>query len=221
MFKPRTKPKAVRRAVEDDDQDQEVSDRLRELKDIQSEIWRKNKGVPPVPEQMKRETEEDKEEEEEKWGLDAGFSGGATTKRESDPHLEAFLNERLNLRKEEEDRAKEKTREDRLFEIPDGLQVPDRSMNDADKMSWITGLAEVPLSIEHKLANIEATEKAKREFLYGGGGNVRKGRAVLEPDEVTRKAFGTRFSHHKDPSANSKGPTDDAALERHRKRMRN
>merc|ERR1712048_1030857 len=117
----------------------------------------------------------------------------------------------------EEEKPKEKTREERLYEIPDGLQVPDASLGQEDKMSWMAGLAEVPLGVEYKLANIEATEKAKREFLLGAG-QAAKAHTVLEPDAVTRKAFGSRFQHFAENS--SKSASDDATLERFRKRMR-
>jgi hypothetical protein len=36
----------------------------------------------------------------------------------------------------------------------------------ADKINWVTGLIEVPLSMKHKLDNIEATEQAKRRLFY-------------------------------------------------------
>lgn len=35
-----------------------------------------------------------------------------------------------------------------------------------DKINWVTGLIEVPLSMKHKLDNIEATEQAKRRLFY-------------------------------------------------------
>merc|ERR1712039_845635 len=117
--------------------------------------------------------------------------GGTSQKQGPDPHLEAFLNERLFERKEAaEDVKKEKTREERLYEIPTELQVADNQESHAEKMSWVAGLAEVPLGVEYKLANIEATEKAKRDFLHGEGQVQQKG-VVLEPDAVTRKAFGS------------------------------
>ena len=52
--------------------------------------------------------------------------------------------------------------------MPTELQVPDGQEAAAEEMSWAAGLAEVPLGVEYKLANIEATEGAKREFLGEG-----------------------------------------------------
>lgn len=201
--------------AEGEDGEDQTREKLAEVRDIQRECWRTPRGVPPAPELLKQDKDVE-EEEEEHWGLDAGFSGGST-KQGPDPHLEAFLNERLYEKKGTSEEAKEKTREEKLYEIPDGLQVADNQGCHADKMSWVAGLAEVPLGIEHKLANIEATEKAKRAYLYGESSGTGKP-AVLEPDAVTRKAFGSRFLGV--ASTDSKGSTDDAVVERFRKRMR-
>ncbi|CAE7625124.1 Smyd3 [Symbiodinium sp. CCMP2456] len=142
---------------------------------------------------MKQPEEEEEEEDKEQWGLlEKSFSGTAGQKG-PDHHLEAYLNERLyNKRKEQEEPEIEKSREERLYEVPANLQVPDAAEGQADKMSWVAGLAEVALPVEYKLKNIEATEKAKREYLYGEHASAKPG-AVIETDAVTRKAFGSRF----------------------------
>merc|ERR1719282_562891 len=223
MFQPRRKPKNIRGkpdadseniAEDEDDSTLRVAEKLAEVRQIQHEHWQRPRGVPPAP-YLKREAEEEEEDADE-WGLlDSSFAGASGVKG-PDPHLEAFINERLYEKKSEED-TREKTREDRLYEIPTDLQVPDGQEAAADRMSWVAGLAEVPLGVEYKLKNIEATEKAKREFLHGE--RIEKG-VVLEPDAVTRKAFGTRFLHFNDRISDSKSATDDAVLERFRKRMR-
>ncbi|CAE7336975.1 CSU2 [Symbiodinium pilosum] len=157
-------------------------------------------------------------EDKEQWGLlEKSFSGTAGQKG-PDHHLEAYLNERLYNKSKEDEPVKERTREERLYEVPAQLQVPDASEGQADKMSWVAGLAEVALPVEYKLKNIEATEKAKREYLYGEQANAKPG-AVIETDAVTRKAFGSRFMNV-DKRDDSKSATDDAALERFRKRFR-
>mmetsp|Transcript_20383 Transcript_20383/g.56645 ORF Transcript_20383/g.56645 Transcript_20383/m.56645 type:complete len:227 (-) Transcript_20383:84-764(-) len=225
MFKARAPPKNRRRQTEepeagevvvdsDEEDNDETATKLAEIREIQREQWSRPRGVPPMP-TIKSKEQEEEEEEDDQWGLDTGFAGGTTTQK-SDPHLEAFLNERLYAKKEEEG-VKEKTREDRLYEVPDDLQVPDAAVEVADKMSWMAGLAEVPLGVEYKLANIEATEKAKRDFLHGDNAPHRG--AVLETDAVTRKAFGSRFMQYND-KGDSKSATDDAALDRFRKRLR-
>mmetsp|Transcript_14636 Transcript_14636/g.32060 ORF Transcript_14636/g.32060 Transcript_14636/m.32060 type:complete len:226 (-) Transcript_14636:217-894(-) len=224
MFNARKVPKAVKRRTAeeevvdveaDNDGDEDgTAQRLAEVRQIQREHWQKSKGVQPNL-AIKKTKEAEEEEEEDQWGLlDSSFAGSAGQQK-SDPHLEAFLSERLGGRKSEE--ARQKTREEQLYEVPDALQVADGQSAAADKMSWVAGLAEVPLGVEFKLANIEATEKAKRDFLHGE--RKEKG-AVLEPDAVTRKAFGSRFLHFNDRRDAKHGATDDAVLERFRKRMR-
>merc|ERR1712232_736900 len=176
------------------------------------------RGVDSAPACLKA-TEVEEEEEEEHWGLDSGFAGSSGQKQ-ADPHLEAFLNERLYTKSNEE-AEKEKTREEKLYEVPSDLQVNDFTVGAADKMSWVAGLAEVPLPVEYKLANIEATERAKREFLHGEGHGGAGKQAVMEPDAVTRKAFGSRFLNLENRGRDDgKAATDDAVLERFRKRMR-
>ncbi|CAE7258614.1 CSU2 [Symbiodinium natans] len=197
MFKNRGRPKGTRRKVDEDDEDEESEtaeqQKLQEVRLVQKEQWAKPRGVVPVPEMMKQPEEEEEEEDKEQWGLlEKSFSGTAGQKG-PDHHLEAYLNERLyNKGKEEEETVKERSREERLYEVPANLQVPDAAESQVDKMSWVAGLAEVALPVEYKLKNIEATEKAKREYLYGEHANAKPG-AVIETDAVTRKAFGSRF----------------------------
>lgn len=225
MFRSRAPPKGLKKKGLNEEKERDAEqegesgpedqtqEKLAELRAIQNELWKRPRGVTPAPESKKKEEEEAEDEEEDQWGLlEKGFAGSSGQKG-SDPHLEAFLQERLFERKVEEGK-KEKTREEKLYEVPAHLQVHDGQSGSADKMSWVAGLAEVPLGIEHKLANIEATERAKREFLMG----ERSQEAMIEPDAITRKAFGTRFQHF--PSQESKSASDDAALERFRKRMR-
>lgn len=212
MFKSRNAPLASRRrpdvgeaaeqGSEDIACDPGVRERLAEVREIQR-MRVPQRGVPPMPTAKAQEVEE--EEEEDQWGLlDSSFSGAAG-KKEVDAHLEAFLNERLYQKNVVEEK-REKTREDQLYDIPGDLQVPDATSGAADQMSWVAGLAEVPLGTEYKLANIEATERAKKDFLHG---SQPRG-VVMEPDAVTRKAFGSRFLHFNDKAGESKSATDDA-----------
>ncbi|CAJ1336290.1 unnamed protein product [Effrenium voratum] len=165
--------------------------KLQEVRMIQKEQWSKPRGVVPAPELLKQE-EKEEEEDKEQWGLlEKSFSGTAGQKG-PDHHLEAYLNERLFNQNKEPEPEKEKTREEALYEVPSQLQVPDAAASQVDKMSWVAGLAEVALPVEYKLKNIEATERAKREYLYGESANAKPG-AVIETDAVTRKAFGSRF----------------------------
>lgn len=226
MFKTRRPPKpSGRRRADDSDgsgenagsatQDKAHLEKLEEVREIQR-ISKTQRGVLPTPPTKKKEKVESDEEEDDQWGLlDSSFAT-QSGQQKSDPHLEAFLNERLYARKADEEQ-KPKTREEKLYEIPTELHVNDFTEGKAEEMSWVAGLAEVPLGVEYKIQNIEATEEAKKKFLHGEN-NMQKG-AVLEPDAVTRKAFGSRFLHVGD-RADTKSATDDAVLERFRKRMR-
>jgi hypothetical protein len=70
-----------------------------------------------------------------------------------------------------------------LAALPEGLQ---KRQQDAELgPSWVAGISEVPLTLEQKLANIEATEAAKKQLLAvapddddgggGGGAALRRG----------------------------------------------
>eukprot|EP00931_Biecheleriopsis_adriatica_P052041 TRINITY_DN30235_c0_g2_i1.p1 TRINITY_DN30235_c0_g2~~TRINITY_DN30235_c0_g2_i1.p1 ORF type:complete len:238 (-),score=91.71 TRINITY_DN30235_c0_g2_i1:99-785(-) len=227
MFKARAPPKGKRRKKDDSDEEKEEEgevgeqelEKLAEVRLIQKEQWRKPRGVVPVPEMMKQPEEEEEEEDKEQWGLlDKSFAGVAGAKG-PDHHMEAYINERLYDQKKEVEVVREKTREEKLYELPQELEVNDFTIGQEEKMSWVSGLAEVALPVEYKLKNIEATEKAKREYLYGEGSGTASKSSVLEPDAVTRKAFGSRFMSFNDRN-DSKSASDDAALERFRKRMR-
>ncbi|CAL1170411.1 unnamed protein product [Cladocopium goreaui] len=176
MFKSRGRPRGTRRKAEEDDDD-EASDnetaeqmKLQEVRLIQKEQWHKPRGVLPAPEMVKQ-VEQEEEEDKEQWGLlEKSFSGTAGQKG-PDHHLEAYLEERLFNKNKQEEEIKEKTREEQLYEVPSNLQVPDAAASQVDKMSWVAGLAEVALPVEYKLKNIEETERAKREYLYGEAAN--------------------------------------------------
>eukprot|EP00440_Ansanella_granifera_P057966 gb/GFBE01062836.1/.p1 GENE.gb/GFBE01062836.1/~~gb/GFBE01062836.1/.p1 ORF type:complete len:229 (+),score=71.89 gb/GFBE01062836.1/:1-687(+) len=227
MFKARAPPKGTRRKKDEDEEEKEEDadqdetqerEKLMEVRLIQKEQWRKPRGVVPVPEMMKQPEEEEEEDDKDQWGLlDKSFAGTSGAKG-PDHHMEAYINERLFDQKKEAEELREKTREEKLYEVPKDLEVSDINQGQEDKMSWVAGLAEVALPVEYKLKNIEATEKAKREYLYGDGAGANKGGA-LDPDAVTRKAFGSRFMNFNDKN-DSKSASDDAALERFRKRMR-
>mmetsp|Transcript_65436 Transcript_65436/g.156485 ORF Transcript_65436/g.156485 Transcript_65436/m.156485 type:complete len:227 (-) Transcript_65436:143-823(-) len=222
-FKTRRAPKGLRKTDADevpkedaeDDEQQEVSAKLGEVRGMQ----KKAKGKRGVEANMVlKQKEEEEEEEEDQWGLlDTSFAGSSSG-RQVDTHLEQYLNERLYKKDAQAEEKKERTREQKLYDVPEELQVKDFTVGAADKMSWVAGLAEVALPVEYKLANIEATEKAKREFLVGDSAGQKT--AVFEPDAVTRKAFGSRFMHFTDKTADAKRATDDAVLERFRKRMK-
>ncbi|KZV23345.1 hypothetical protein F511_02246 [Dorcoceras hygrometricum] len=54
-----------------------------------------------------------------------------------------------------------KRAEDELYDIPENLKVKRRNAGESSTQ-WTTGIAEIQLSIEYKLRNIEETEAAKK-----------------------------------------------------------
>lgn len=45
-----------------------------------------------------------------------------------------------------------------------------QKVNQEDVSAWMTGIVEVPLSVAHKLKNVEETEVAKKRLLESAGG---------------------------------------------------
>uniref|UniRef100_A0A0G4HBF1 Uncharacterized protein n=1 Tax=Chromera velia CCMP2878 TaxID=1169474 RepID=A0A0G4HBF1_9ALVE len=105
----------------------------------------------------------------------------------------------------EKQREARRRKEEALFDIPEHLRVEDETEKNAEKMAWVTGLVEVPISVEAKLKNIEATERAKRDLLQKEGKVMKKdkdtsgrerekeGGEEADSREVVQKAFGSRF----------------------------
>lgn len=108
--------------------------------------------------------------------LDKSFQAQATrSERVMDEHLEKFLEERLKQSDAPSSRTvdatvpqSQKAEEElqkALFELPEHLKVPDSAVYEKDKMTWVTGLMEVPLTLDAKLRSIEEVETAKRREL--------------------------------------------------------
>eukprot|EP00922_Rhytidocystis_sp_ex-Travisia-forbesii_P017299 GHVS01025818.1.p2 GENE.GHVS01025818.1~~GHVS01025818.1.p2 ORF type:complete len:330 (-),score=99.87 GHVS01025818.1:2044-3033(-) len=150
-----------------------------------------------------------------------GFSVGKSS-HSVDKHLEAFLEERLgpkNVPVEPTPLSRIAEREADLYKVPLHLQFKDNLSEEADKMNWVTGLVEVPLSLESKLRNIEATEKAKRELLKLGKTSLDDTADHNSIESIKARAFGSRFLTVQKP-AGSMAASDDAALDRFRKKMK-
>lgn len=93
---------------------------------------------------------------------------------EEDPHMKQYVEEQLakrmgrDLGQDEEARLAEGERQRRLQDpllaaLPEGLQK--RQQDTELEPSWVTGILEVPLTLEQKLKNIEDTEAAKKQLL--------------------------------------------------------
>lgn len=93
---------------------------------------------------------------------------------DEDVNMKKYVEEQLAKRmgrpgqEEEEAAAAEAERRARMQDpllaaMPEGLQK--RQQDTELGPSWVAGITEVPLSMEQKLANIEATEAAKKQLL--------------------------------------------------------
>ena len=81
-------------------------------------------------------------------------------------HLEKYIKETLFTEPSEKTQKAEELSEDILLTIPDKYKTDNsRILEGSEKTLWQSGIVEVPLSIEHKLDNIEATEAAKRRAI--------------------------------------------------------
>jgi Hepatocellular carcinoma-associated antigen 59 len=86
-------------------------------------------------------------------------------------HLENYIKDTLNLINPSPKQIEEKLSEDILYKIPDKYKTDNSRITEgSEKTLWLTGLVEVPLSLEHKLDNIEATEAAKRRAIKDSSG---------------------------------------------------
>ncbi|KAF8820745.1 hypothetical protein IE077_002848 [Cardiosporidium cionae] len=167
------------------------------------------------------EVEEEEEEEEMVYGLlDKQFTSKTDPYQiQKDKHLEDFIMKNLESNKVESTEATiPRDRESELYQIPERLRVKDTLSDHADKMNWVTGLVEVPISLEVKLKNIEATEKAKRNLLKLGKVDE-SSRDPNSVDSIVRTAFGSRFQNTDFDRLKTTSATDDAALDRFRRRF--
>eukprot|EP00919_Chromeraceae_sp_WS-2016_P049593 GHVR01117425.1.p1 GENE.GHVR01117425.1~~GHVR01117425.1.p1 ORF type:complete len:223 (-),score=47.17 GHVR01117425.1:176-844(-) len=103
----------------------------------------------------------------------------------------------------------------KLYEIPEHLKVSNVQIEHSEKMAWVTGLVEVPISVEAKLRNIESTEKARRERA------VMEGMLLPQFDKkIGTQAFGPRFQPLHVPYATATKPSDQDAVTRFRKKTK-
>eukprot|EP00398_MALV-I-01_sp_L67-1_P000421 gene421-586_t len=229
LFKAVKKKQGMKRkkVASDDEADQEedAAERISAIVDIQKSR-RRNPGVGNMPEI--EEVEE--EEEEETFGLlDKKFGGDGEGYQEGDkrdPHLEAYIQANLNpggsKSPEPEEQIQEMTEEQKLYAMPDHLKPhQDRVKEVSEKMGWATGLAEVPISADQKIKNIEDTEEAKARHLT----ELAKKKKQIETegqDPKFARAFGHRFKKYTTPAAEAvAGATDERVLAQYKKRFGN
>eukprot|EP00794_Sanderia_malayensis_P006984 gene6984-7769_t len=120
-----------------------------------------------------------------------------TNRRDEDVEMLRFIENEVARRKgqdkdEKQQYEKPKTKEDLLYQVPDYLNVPSKVMKSEEMLSnqMLSGIPEVPLGIEAKIKNIEATEEAKMKFL-----NESKNKNKTTSDFVPTN-LASNFLHH-------------------------
>lgn len=84
-------------------------------------------------------------------------------------YLEKYIEERIGRKAGETVKEEGNSEEKDLYLVPKQYQVDESAYEEAlERTNWLSGLAEVPLTIEHKLDNIEQTENSKRKLLKTG-----------------------------------------------------
>lgn len=196
---------------------------LRDLKFLQQQR-RARSGVGTMPtfqDPVKAKEEEDSDEDV--GGLMEmhdrfGTSGSSGKEKTVDPHLEAYLKERIeelnvdtpagSLEKEAEDAERKRNEQieaaAEIYNIPEELRPTNHMVQHSEEMSWMAGLLEVDTGVESQLRNIEATEQEKKKWLESLA-EQREKEAEFRRDRAVNKAFGNRFRAYQMRSDGAKG----------------
>ncbi len=120
-----------------------------------------------------------------------------TNRRDEDVEMLKFIEDEVSKRKghsKDCKMAKEKqlSKEDLLYQVPEHINVPSKVMKSEEMLSnqMLSGIPEVPLGIEAKIKNIEATEEAKMKFI-----NESKDKRKTTSDFVPTN-LASNFLHH-------------------------
>eukprot|EP01104_Vermistella_antarctica_P009328 TRINITY_DN238_c0_g3_i1.p1 TRINITY_DN238_c0_g3~~TRINITY_DN238_c0_g3_i1.p1 ORF type:complete len:260 (+),score=84.92 TRINITY_DN238_c0_g3_i1:157-936(+) len=192
-------------SVADDDDDEfggeELSLKERmEITRIRQQRRTRSKGV--TTEQLKgfEGTGENSDDEEDEFAQSIGKSFAHETKEVAEnKHMLEYIEKNMNKDKTAE-AAKEKKRseEDELFITPEHLKAEGMD-EDEEKGDQSALISEVDLSIDYKLKNIEATEKARRDMSNRRGrggrgrGRGRGGNSTGNPNIPTNMSTNFRF----------------------------
>ncbi|KAG2176201.1 hypothetical protein INT43_005435 [Umbelopsis isabellina] len=173
---------------------------------------------------------DDAEKPEQKLKLDTFTT--QTNALDVDKHMMAYIEEEMKKRRGdssiEEDAETESKRYqdiyDELYKIPEHLRVDNKPVVEGNvqlSTQMLTAIPEVDLGMDARLQNIEATERAKRSLSE----NQQSGKKDNSRSEYNAPS---RFSLPKQPREDNKfrsdkrqTATDDAVMERFKKRMRN
>lgn len=102
--------------------------------------------------------------------LDASFKQERRQKAsDEDPHMKKYIEEQLakRLGTHREDDVAQPSGQG--IEDDEALALRARQVDTELAPTWVTGILEVPLTLEHKLKNIEETEEAKKRMLLASG----------------------------------------------------
>lgn len=215
-----TRDGATKRLIDilgEDDSEAETKEKVKDIVTLQNHR-KKSRGMSALPVTEDDANVEEEVLEEEQYGLlERQFKsqvGGGLQNDQNDKHLEAFLRSRMGEKQSQEPQPLDEHERNvqSLFEVPESLHVEDTSQQYLNKTPWQTGLAEVSLPVSVKLENIERTEKAKRDILQ------MKRFGDLTQGDNNYRGYAPRFQSWEEKKAQSSTPSDEAAVERFRRR---
>ncbi|KAJ2616403.1 hypothetical protein H4S08_000794 [Coemansia sp. RSA 1365] len=164
--------------------------------------------------------------------LDGAFTA-QTNKLDANKHMMAYIENAMKRHRHgaEEDgdgnladgnsAAASGLRDDDLYQIPKHLRVVDEQPvsegNVAMASKMLTSIQEVSLGAESRVRNIRATDKALALSLDTSDASVLP---ALPQQHTQYHQESLRYRRHNNPSDRSAKATDDAALQRFKKRMR-
>jgi len=157
-------------------------------------------------------------------GLESQFTA-ETNVEVQDENLAKYIDQKLKEQRGEslQTETKKQTDEEMLYSIPDRLKTS--RIDTAAGSGIVTGIVEVELPESYKLKNIEDTAKAQQQLQAQGEKNGNQ-RGKSENDKSGEMSLPSNFNADFSNYAKSSGQqlsgkaTDDATLERYKKRFR-
>jgi len=135
------------------------------------------------------------EEEPKQHSLKSTFTT-VVEKNDTDKHMLQYIEDHMTTLKKPNLKQqtlpeKPETIESELYKTPEYLQTPKPKPED-NPGNWLTGIVEVELPIEYKLANIEATETARRKIL-----EEKKAKANQPQIQIIPSNYNANYDQHK------------------------
>ncbi|KAI9287341.1 hepatocellular carcinoma-associated antigen 59-domain-containing protein [Umbelopsis sp. AD052] len=213
---------------------------------LKGEEKKKKKAQPANPDPWKLKTGglvdkdeihadgQDAEKPEQKLKLDSFTT--QTNTLDVDKHMMAYIEEEMKKRRGEGDVVDQTSSEakesrgyhdiyDELYKIPDHLRVDKKPVVEGNvqlSTQMLTAIPEVDLGMDVRLQNIAATEHAKRALSENQQGGNKQSKNT-EYNAPSRFSMPKQTTHDNNRSRSDKRhtATDDAVMERFKKRMRN